>query len=178
MSKRKVFIGVGHGGKDPGAVCGAKIERDLALICATACREELLNMGFKCKRSRASNKVTDTVADEVRECNEYEPCLSVEIHFNAGGGTGFEAYHVSNKGFMLGSFIQNEVRAIGQKTRGVKFRNNLYYLNHTKTIAVLLESAFVDSRDKKDDFWCSEEGAKKLGKAYANGIRNYIEHYF
>ena len=59
----------------------------------------------------------DPVADEIKECNAFKPDIAVDIHFNAGGGEGFECY-VQNKSStskILGQNIEKEVVNIGQK---------------------------------------------------------------
>jgi N-acetylmuramoyl-L-alanine amidase len=47
----KVFIGVGHGGSDPGAVANGVKEKDLNLQLALACRDELIRHGIGVKLS-------------------------------------------------------------------------------------------------------------------------------
>ena len=47
----KVFIGVGHGGSDPGAVGYIK-EKDGALVVATACKDYLIANGVDVLMSR------------------------------------------------------------------------------------------------------------------------------
>ena len=34
----------------------------------------------------------DSLIEEIRECNAFNPNLAIDIHNNAGGGDGFEAY--------------------------------------------------------------------------------------
>ena len=41
----KVFLGVGHGGSDPGASANGFKEKDLNLSIALACRDELVRHG-------------------------------------------------------------------------------------------------------------------------------------
>lgn len=81
----KVFIGVGHGGKDSGAVGrgGAK-EKDLNLSIARACGAALERSGVGVQLSRTRDEA-DPVAEEVRECNSYAPDLAVDIHKSPGG---------------------------------------------------------------------------------------------
>ena len=81
----KVFIGVGHGGSDPGAVSNDTKEKDLNLSIALACRDELERHGVSVKMSRTKDE-NDTLSDEIKECNAYSPDLAVDIHNNAGGG--------------------------------------------------------------------------------------------
>lgn len=79
----KVFIGVGHGGSDPGAVANGVKEKDLNLDIAKACRDELKKNGVKVKMSRTKDE-GDPVSEEIKECNAYAPDLAVDIHNNAG----------------------------------------------------------------------------------------------
>ena len=43
----RIFIGVGHGGSDPGAVANSLKEKDLNLAIAIAVRDELTRHGVK-----------------------------------------------------------------------------------------------------------------------------------
>ena len=89
---KKVFIGVGHGGSDPGAVANGFREKDLNLSVALACNEELARHGVTTLMSRTGDE-NDPLTDEIRECNAFAPDLAVDIHNNAGGGDGAEAYY-------------------------------------------------------------------------------------
>ena len=89
MSK-KVFIGVGHGGSDPGAVSYIK-EANANLTMAFACKEVLEANGVQVKMSRTKDE-NDPVAQEVKEANASGADLAVSIHTNAGGGDGWEAF--------------------------------------------------------------------------------------
>ena len=79
----KVFLGVGHGGSDPGAVANTTKEKDLNLSIALACRDELIRHGVSVKMSREKDE-NDPIGEEVKECNAYGPDLAVDIHNNAG----------------------------------------------------------------------------------------------
>ena len=92
----KVFIGVGHGGSDPGAV-SYLVEKDVNLVEALACRDFLEAHGVQVLMSRTSDE-DDPLTDEIKECNAFNPDLAVDIHNNAGGGDGFEAYYHYNGG--------------------------------------------------------------------------------
>ncbi len=108
MSK-KVFIGVGHGGNDPGAV-KYLVEKDVNLKMAKACRDHLKAAGVEVKMSRTKDE-NDPVSEEVRECNEFDPDVAVDIHNNSGGGNGFEAFYSVNGGVgkTLAKNIESEV---------------------------------------------------------------------
>lgn len=172
----KVFLGVGHGGSDPGAQGGGLDEADINLGIAVACAHELTRHGVQVCMSRTKDE-DDPLTEEIRECNAYDPDLAVDIHTNAGGGTGFEVYHTlgGGKGKTLAQNIETEVKAIGQTSRGCKTRANSsgkdYYgfIRQTKCPAVICECAFIDTaadRAKVD----TADKQVVFGKAYARGI--------
>ena len=177
MSKKLVFLGVGHGGKDPGAVANGMEEADINLNIAMACRDELIRNGVEVKMSRISDE-DDPLSEEIQECNAYNPDLAVDIHTNAGGGDGFEAYYTiyGGTGKTLAENIEAEVIKAGQNSRGVKTRKSDvtgkdYYgfIRQTSCPAVICEIGFIDNKNDLADF---DEQAEqiKFGKAYARGI--------
>ena len=177
----RVFIGVGHGGKDPGAVGRVK-EADANLTIALEVQRILEMYGVTVGISRRRDE-DDTLTEEVREANAFIPDLAVEVHNNAGGGDGWEAY-VQTNGFSTHSnaaakAIEARVMALGQKSRGIKVKKNgagtadyFGWLRDVKAPAVLLEGFFVDSADA-DDF-DTEDKQRELGRAYAYGILDYF----
>lgn len=172
----KVFIGVGHGGSDPGAVANNTKEKDLNLSIALACKDELVRHGVSVKMSRTKDE-NDTLSEEIRECNAFSPHLAVDIHNNAGGGDGAEVfYHYGGgKSKTLAENILSEVVRVGQNSRGAKTRKNSngkdYYgfIRETSCPAVIVECAFVDNAtDIK--ILASEDKKKSMGEAIAKGI--------
>lgn len=175
----KVFLGVGHGGSDSGAV-GYIVEKDVNLNMANACREYLEANGVEVKMSRYKDE-EDSLNEEARECNAYAPDLAVDIHNNAGGGDGFEVFHTiyGGVGKTLAENIEKEVIAIGQNSRGVKTRkgnNGDYYgfIRMTKCPAVICEGVFVDNANDASQADTLEE-QKAFGVAYAKGILKTLE---
>ena len=174
MGKKKVFIGVGHGGSDPGAV-GYLVEKDVNLTMATACRDFLTAYGVEVKMSRTKDE-NDTVSQEVAECNAYAPDLAIDVHNNSGGGDGFEVFHTihGGTGKTLAQNIEKHVKAMGQNSRGVKTRkgsNGDYYafIRETVAPAVICEGVFVDTKaDAAQADTLAEQQA--FGVAYAKGI--------
>ena len=171
MSK-KVFIGVGHGGSDPGADV-IITEKEYTLKTAFALAEILSEYGVDYKLSRTQDIDTD-MNSKTAMCNNYDPDLVVDIHFNAGGGQGFEVYHsiVGGTSKTLANNINEEVKKI-ISSRGIKTKldsNNRDYfaiIRETKAAAVLLEGGFVDNK-KDADF--IKKNYKKLAEAHAKGI--------
>lgn len=171
MSK-KVFVGVGHGGGDSGAVKYI-IEKEYTLKVAKLVAEYLKARGVEYKLSRTADIDTD-MNSKVKMCNDYKPDLVIDIHFNAGGGKGFEVYRYSGGGtsLTLANNINAEVKKI-MSSRGVKTKlgsNGKDYfaiIRDTNAPAVLLEGGFVDS---KSDANFIKANYKKLAEAYAKGI--------
>lgn len=171
----KVFLGVGHGGNDPGAV-GYVVEKEVNLIMALACRDYLINNGVEVKMSRTKDE-NDTLTEEINECNAYNPDLAVDIHNNAGGGNGFEAYYgIAKIGLPLAQNIETEIKEIGQKSRGLKTKLNSkgnadYYgfIRLIKCPSIIVEGAFVDNKNDVQNIDTVEK-QKNFGIAYAKGI--------
>lgn len=171
MSK-KVFIVPGHGGSDPGANV-IIMEKEYTLKTALALSEILSKYGVDFKLSRTQD--IDTDLDEyVRVCNNYNPDLVISIHFNAGGGQGFEVFYsiVGGTGKILAENINAEIKKImtsrGIKTKvGTNGKDYFGIIRDTVAPAVLCEGGFVDSQ-KDADF--IKANYTKIAEAYAMGI--------
>lgn len=170
----KVFIGVGHGGKDGGAAAAGLVERDINLIMATACATTLQAAGVSVRMSRTNNTDTDTVSQEVAECRAYKPDVAIEIHNNAGGGDGFEVFtNRSAASIALAEHINKQVLNIGQNSRGLKYNAALAWTKQTGYPVVLCEGFFLDNATDRAAFDTAAE-QQRLGVAYAHGILKYL----
>lgn len=172
----KVFIGVGHGGSDPGAVANNCKEKDLNLQIALACRDYLAKHGVEVRMSRTKDE-NDPLSEEIKECNAFSPDLAVDIHCNAGGGDGAEVFHHhgGGTGKTLATNILDEIIKIGQNSRGAKTRKNAagrdYYgfIREITAPAVIVECAFVDNATDVE-ILATEGKRKSMGQAIAKGI--------
>jgi N-acetylmuramoyl-L-alanine amidase len=172
----KVYLAAGHGGADPGAVGHGLKEKDLNLAITLACRDVLWWHGVDVKMSRVKD-VEIPWEQEVKECNAYAPDLTVNIHNNAGGGDGAEAFHHygGGTGKTLAENILSEVVKAGQNSRGAKVKKNSagrdYYgfIRETSCPAVIVECAFVDNAN---DIKIIDTAAEQevMGVAIAKGI--------
>lgn len=175
MAKKKVFIGVGHGGNDSGAI-KFLVEKNVNLKMAKFCRAYLEANGVEVKMSRDKDE-NDPVSEEVKECNAFNPDLAVDIHNNAGGGDGFEIIHSINGGVgkTLAENIEAEVKKLGQNSRGLKTRKNsagkdyFAFIRGTNCPAVICEGVFVDNAMDAAQADTDAE-CKAFGEAYAKGI--------
>ena len=173
---KKVYIGVGHGGYDPGAVAFGRKEKDLALDIAKACMDTLIYHGVTVKISRETD-ITKDLSDRIKECNSFAPDVALDIHLNAGGGDGAEVFHAKNdsKDDALAQNVLNEIIAIGQNSRGLKTKlasNGTDYFGFIRQIkcpSVLVECAFMDNATDVQIVDTLEE-RKKMGVAIAKGI--------
>lgn len=176
---KKVFLGVGHGGADGGAVgVNGFYEKDLNLSIALSCRDVLERHGVTVLMSRTKDE-DDTLTDEIKECNAFTPDLAVDIHNNAfdGKADGAECFYYSGGGTSktLAENIISEIVKIGQNSRGIKTRLNSYgtdwygFIRETYAPAVIVETAFIDN--KKDiQIIDTEAEQKAMGVAIAKGI--------
>ena len=175
----KIFLHSGHGGKDSGACANGLVEKDLNLVVTKKLKTLLENQGIKVFVSENDlQDKTDTTREVVNNCNNFNPEFAIDIHFNAGGGNGFEVFHsiVKNtKGKILATNINNEILASGIKSRGVKTKTNtngtdyFYFLREIKASSIILEGGFIDgSEDCK--LLKQESHINKLVNCYFNGI--------
>lgn len=172
----KVFIGVGHGGSDPGAVANGFKEKDLNLSIALACQEELVRHGVTVLMNRTKDE-TEDLTQRIVECNKFSPDLALDIHNNAGGGDGAEVFHhyKGGKGKTLANDILAEIVRIGQNSRGAKTKKNssgqdyFGFIRSTTCPAVIVECAFLDNKNDIKILDTTEE-QKAMGVAIAKGI--------
>ena len=173
---KKAFIGVGHGGSDPGAVANGLKEANLNLTAALEVGEILAAHKVNVLLSRYRDE-DDDLAEEIRECNAFGPDVAVDMHTNAGGGDGFEVFHTIRGGVgkTLAQNIESEVKTIGQNSRGLKTKVNsagndyFGFIRSTNCPAVITEMAFIDNINDIKDFDEVHE-LKRYALAVAKGI--------
>lgn len=172
----KVFIGVGHGGSDPGAVANGIKESHANLDVAKACIDVLEAHGVDTMISRTSD-VSEDLTVRIKECNAFKPDLAADIHHNAGGGDGAEVYHARNNSNddALAKNILDEIVKIGQNSRGLKTKTTssgadyFGFIRQVNCPSVLVECAFLDNKnDVKIVDTLAER--KKMGEAIAKGF--------
>lgn len=110
----------------------------------------------------------------VRKCNSHSVNLDVSIHLNSGRNDyagddstgGVEVWNYDSRTAAISDRIcQNIANELGLRNRGTKYSKNLYVLNNTKSLAMLVECCFVDDKDDADRW-----DADKCAKAIAEGI--------
>lgn len=172
---KKVFIGIGHGGSDPGAVANGLKESNLALDIGMRLNALLKAAGVFTLISRTAD-VDDDLTDKIARCNVFAPDLALDIHINAGGGEGWEAFVYSGGGTskLLAQNIEQEVKKI-TISRGLKTKINssgsdyFGFIRQVQAPSVILEAAFIDNL-KDVERIKTGEGRQKFAEAYAAGI--------
>lgn len=167
---KKIYINPGHSDKDPGAV-GYETERKLNVKVSQYMSEYLL-ANYDCETKMNPGSM-DSLNAICSDANTWGADLFVSNHFNAGKGDGYEALVYSKNRVNLGKVFDKYVQAIGQNSRGVKYRPDLGVLKNTNMPAVLNEGAFVDNlKDIRD--WNDNFELQKLGEAYAKAAAEFL----
>ena len=172
MKNTKILIIKGHGGSDVGAVSGNLIEKTMNSITATAMYNYLKSQGFT--SVTLDNENTD-VDQEVILANSGSYDIVISVHYNAGGGDGFECfYHSSNSNAKnLCLSIETQIKAIRQNSRGVKIGDDYKIIRKVKPLSIILEGGFIDNATDRQLFDTQSE-QEKVGIAYAKGVMQYL----
>lgn len=184
MSK-KIFIDIGHGGSDPGALAinGLK-EKDINLLVGLELKRLLVLNGFEVKCSREKD-INLTITERANLANVFKADLVISVHHNAGGGDGYEIIHsIKNTGKQVSDLIGKEFELLGQNKRRIfskeseKFPGLDWYgiIRYTKAIAIITEYAFLDSVDIEIVDEIHEQ--KKEALAIAKGVCKYYNVNF
>ena len=168
---KKVYVNAGHSDKDPGAV-GYETERVLNVKVANYQRDHLL-ANYECE-VRVNPGSMNSTREVAADANAWGAHLMSSVHFNAGGGNGYEALIYSNKNAEMGKIFEKHVLDAGQNSRGVKLRPDLNILALTNMPAIINEGAFVDNLADIQD-WNEDHELKKLGVAYAEACAEYLK---
>lgn len=168
MKKLTVCIDAGHtqakGMKgDPGAVNGSRWESVAALDMALSLGEMFKGAGCSVVYTRTKGDPSLTLKRRCEIANKADADVFISIHLNSAenkSATGVEVLRygsVSSRTKDLAENVQEKlVDATGFKDRGVKIRNNLYVLKHTKMPAILVETGFISNNEQCEDLFSSD----------------------
>ena len=170
----RVYIDIGHGGKDPGAVSGNFIEHKMNLVVGTACADELKRNMYVVK-VEAGNL---TIGDSALQANGFQADLLLSIHHNAGGGDRGEVIYAWKPGSeKLANVVAGGLKVAGQtvnrvyKSKSTDSGRAEYFgiLRVSRMPAVIVESCFIDNVvDRQLENTIDKQ--KYIGKCIANAI--------
>ncbi|MBC1507731.1 N-acetylmuramoyl-L-alanine amidase [Listeria sp. FSL L7-1509] len=148
----KIWIDAGHGGKDSGATGNGLVEKNWVLAISKQLEVDLTKAGFDVGMTR-KNDTFYGLSNRAQRANNLKANLFISIHFNAGGGMGYEDYIFTStpaKTKEIQKIIHKNVIAKvskhGMRDRGMK-KANFAVLRETAMDAILLEAGFCDSND-------------------------------
>lgn len=174
----KIYIDPGHGGHDGGASGSGLVEKQWVLEVSLELARILRGLGHSVHLSRTTD-VFIGLAERSRDANRWGADIFISIHFNAGGGYGWEDFifngTVGNNTRKLQNDIHEAIKPVltkhGMKNRGKKTAN-FSVLRQTNAPAILIEGGFVDTTDnavlKKADY------KKDVATGLANGVQSYL----
>ena len=160
-----ICIVAGHtiSGKGTGAI-GYINESNENRIVGKLVTDYIKKAGHNCDYYEI-NKSDSYLINQVNFANKKTYDVVVQIHFNANKTTlspmGTETLYKSSKGKAVAERVTNKLGLL-YKQRGVKLRNDLYWLNNTKSPAILIETCFVDSKSDTDKYIKNKETTAKL----------------
>lgn len=125
-------------------------------------------------------EITDISLEErCIRANQYPFSLTISIHANAGGGTGFEVFTSKGKtasdrfASIIGMELQREFPEFAMRQDysdgDLDKEENFYILKNTKYSTVLTENLFMDTW-KDCELLMSEEGRQRIANAHSRAI--------
>lgn len=178
-----ICLDPGHGGTDPGAVWGNRLEKEDTLAMALAVKDALESCGFSDLTVMLTRDSDREVSLEQRAdtANRAGATLFISIHRNSGGGRGVETWTSAQRTrheTQLAKGIQDRLAQAGiSKDRGVKHGTagsasaSYYVVANTEMPACLVELGFLDS---EEDNRLLEEHFDDYARAIAQGILEMV----
>ena len=180
LSKTTVFIDVGHGGSDPGAVASDNrtTEAALNLKLALMLKAELEKTGCNVIIDRISNTNLEST-DRIKMIKAYEPDLVISIHRNASTSSrvkGFNTYyfHPYSKAANQAVYDQTKAAKLYSNPTHSKVDWHYFFLGRVSDCPVILaENGFMSNSTelanmKNDTF------NKKCAVAMTKGVVEYF----
>lgn len=171
---KKIYWDAGHGGSDPGAVGNGLREADLAIKVVNYAYAHIEN-NYVCEQYKDVS--ADSLSVIIARANKWGADLFASEHLNAFKpevGNGYEALVYSSENDDLGEVFEKHVEAVGQNSRGIKYRPDLAVLRDTNMKAILNEIAFIDTKNDIKD-WDEDHELKIMGEALAEAAAEYLQ---
>lgn len=182
-----VIIDAGHGGTDPGAVVGKKMEKDINLEIVKELKA-LFDQQTKVKvyYTRLEDQ-KPTYEQRVDVANMVGAKLFLSVHQNSvskGSDSyinGVEALYEVGKqqqGMTSKDFarmcIERVSEATGTLSRGMVERNDLFVLNHTEMASVIVETGYLTNPNEYEKL-ITKEYREKIAKGLYEAVMKALE---
>lgn len=176
----KICISIGHGksakgGYDSGALGGGYHEFKLAREIGKCIKDALAS--YNCIATVINYDGNMCLAERINYANKNSYDLAMEIHLNAGGGTGSEVYYKkgNTQGKNLAGAISKSIaNTFGIRDRGAKTKvsegvDYFGFVREIKYQSLLVETVFIDTKSDREKV-VTTEGQKKCGQAIADAV--------
>jgi len=176
-----LILSAGHGSGDPGACANGQEEHNWNVKICGLVKQYCDGWGMPCDLLPYENgNLVNQINTVNSRYNDLNDGYALQVHLNAGGGTGTEFWvpsHATDVSIAIGTSILNNVVAqVGLPNRGVKDASTnhwgkLGWTDDTVTYAGLIESWFIDVDASTDD------RANRVAYGIALGVCKYFGNY-
>lgn len=176
MSDITIALDAGHGGSDPGAVYGNRMEKDDALRLTKAVGKILEDNGVNVFYVRKSDEY-ETPLKKATDANNAGADYFISIHRNSSEEpnqyNGVETLVYKDTGIRntLATNINANLEKAGFKNLGITPRPNLVVLKRTRMPAILVEVGFINSDTDNKIF---DNNFNEIAQGLADGILKSI----
>lgn len=169
----KIYIDIGHGGTDPGAVNRNLIEHEMNMVTARACAERLQAHGHLVKVESGDLSISQSA----KAANAFGADLLLSFHYNAGGGNRGEVIHSIRGGSeRLAQAAAAGLKAAGQTSIRIYTKRNgegtadYYGILRLSTMpAIIIEPCFIDNAADRT-LADTPEKQKRIGCLIADAV--------
>lgn len=172
-----INVHAGHApdGKNGSGAVGIVKESTVARQIKDAVIAKLRALGhtvYDCTCS-SGGTATAVLKDICSKANAHNVDLDISIHLNCFNGTakGTEVlvYKLGGKAEQYAKNIVNSICELGYTNRGIKVRNDLYYLKNTNNTSLLIEAFFCDNQEDVNRF-----NLEQMANAIVKGITGQV----
>ena len=167
-----IVLDPGHGGSDPGAVNGSRLEKNDNLRMGQAVRDLLQAQGQKVIMTRSSD-VYVPLSERVSISNNNNAAIFVSLHRNAyttATANGVETLVQTNSAPINTAYannVHNEIVSVGvQSNRGVR-QGNYQVLRDNRSPAMMVELGFITNEEDNRLF---DQNFNEYAAAITRGI--------
>ena len=177
LSNVNVFLDVGHGGVDSGAIGKLNgttyYESHMNLKLANAVKKELEAMGATVTLSRTTDVQLRSV-DVMQKIRDSRADIAINIHHDSGGSRGCGVFYYNPTSFLAANSIKNSISSINLYSKTYLNWHVYYGARVMHCPVVLTENGFMDSAADLAII-TSDAQNQKRAKAIADGIVDYFK---